>query len=205
MKQAALFQPIHINYLQFNVIISAIIVGIFLQIIACGTEGYGNNVGEVGFAMNTASQGITPSESSLHPEEEARFMNTMTQCHMQQIKLGQLAQKRSGSPEVKELAKGMEQEHLQKLREVIALAKRKSISLPAEPNNMARSVNNQLSMLTGDEFDKEYRKAMLEAQKVEMAMLERAPLMASDPEIQSWALNNVNVLKLQLENSVVSK
>src|SRR5688572_12056634 len=117
MKQSAILQPVQLNYLQFNVIISAIITGIFLQVMACGSDGY--SVRDVGFAMNTASQGVSPTETNIHPEMEARFLSTMTQCHIQQIKLGQLAQKRSGSPEVKAIGKRMEQEHLLKLREVI--------------------------------------------------------------------------------------
>lgn len=203
MKQSALLQPIHLSYLQFNVIISAIIVGIFLQIIACGSDGYRENERAVGLAMSASSHEMSSIKSNIHTELEERFLSSMTQCNIQQIKLGQLAQKRSGSSEVKAIGKRMEQEHLQKLREVIALAKKKSISLPSSPNEMARSIYARISMLTGDEFDKEYITAMAEAQKLEVSVFERASLTASDPEIQTWAINNVNVLKLQLENSVV--
>jgi putative membrane protein len=203
MKQFALLQPIHINYLQFNVIISAIIVGVFLQIMACGSEGY--SVRDVGFAMNTASQRVSKTETNIHPEMEARFLSTMTQCHIQQIKLGQLAQKRSGSSEVKAIGKRMEQEHMLKLREVIALAKKKSISIPSAPNEMARATYASLSILTGAEFDKAYHTAIAEAQKIEASVSDRATLAATDPEIKAMAMNIANELKLQLDHSVVSK
>lgn len=136
-------------------------------------------------------------------EKDAQFLVNAAEINLEEIKLGQLAQQKSTMTDVKELGKMMETEHTKALKDLTALAGKKSITLPAAATNDAQDAYKKLSEKAGTKFDKEYCDKMVDGHKDAISKFEKASTDATDMDIKQWAATMLPALRTHLDHSMM--
>ncbi len=135
-------------------------------------------------------------------EKDAQFLVNAAEINLEGIQLGQLAQQKGGTAEVKELGKMMEVAHTKSLNDLKALAKSKMITIPTSPTNDARDAYNELNEETGSDFDKAYADMMVSEHEDAIETFEDASEDSNDNDIKNWARASLPGLRAHLEHSI---
>jgi putative membrane protein len=135
-------------------------------------------------------------------EKNAQFLVNAAEMDMENIKLGQLAQKNSKMTDVKQLGKMMEEAHTQTLSDINALAKKKLITLPVSSTNDAQAAYTKLSTKAGTAFDKEYCAMMVNGHKDAVVAFEKASTESTDVDIKQCAIQILPDLRTHLDHAI---
>lgn len=141
-------------------------------------------------------------DDNKNKEKDAQFLVNAAEINLEEIKLGQLAQQKSTMTDVKALGKMMETEHAKVLKDLTALAGKKSITLPAAATNDAQDAYKKLSEKAGTKFDKEYCDMMVDGHKDAISKFEKASTDATDMDIKQWAASMLPALRTHLDHSM---
>jgi putative membrane protein len=96
---------------------------------------------------------------------DKEFLSDAIQGNLGEISIGELAQKNGKSEGVRSFGKMLVQDHSAADDKAVRLAKVHDLTPPTEPKAEAKQVHDKLAKLSGDDFDKEFAKAMVEDQK----------------------------------------
>lgn len=136
-------------------------------------------------------------------EKDAEFLVDAAEFSLEQINLGQLAQQKSNISHVKELGKMMETEHTKSLADLTALAKTKSMAVPASQTNDGQDAYEKLNKKIGNNFGTTYSDMMVTVHKDAIALFEMAAAECSDPDIRAWASATLPTLRMHLDRALV--
>ena len=116
-----------------------------------------------------------------------------------EVELGQLAQQKSQSADVKQFAEKMVQDHTQIGDRMKIIAKNIGVSEPKGPSKKDKQLVAKLSALSGDQFDQEYIKAMLKDHKEDLKEFKDQSEMTQDPNLQKLTQVATTVISHHLE------
>lgn len=136
-------------------------------------------------------------------EKDAQFLVNAAEINMEEIKLGELAQQKGTMADTKTLGKMMVDDHTKALGELTALAKKKSVSLPAAATNKAEDAYKKLNDTKANKFDKEYADMMVSGHKDAISAFEKASAECTDVDIKQWATTMLPGLRTHLDHSVM--
>lgn len=136
-------------------------------------------------------------------EKDARFLVNAAEINLEEIRLGQLAQQKGGTAQVKELGKRMEVAHTKSLNDLKALAQSKMITIPTASTEKAQDGYNDLNEKSGNDFDKAYVDMMVDEHKDAIDAFENASTDSNDSDIKNWASVSLPELRTHLEHSVL--
>ena len=136
---------------------------------------------------------------------DADFLSRAAEINMEEISLGQLAQKKSMMADVKDLGKMMEEVHTKSMNDLNALAKEKMITIPKVETYKAQKVYGDLNSKTDAEFDKAYCDAMITGHRHAITLFEKASKESDDADIKKWATETLPILRTHLEHSLSCK
>jgi len=136
-------------------------------------------------------------------EDDAKFLVSAAEINLEEIQLGQLAQSRGTTSQVKELGKMMETEHTKALADLQALAAKKQVTLPASITDNGMDSNKKLMEAKASNFDKEFADMMVSGHKDAISTFEKASTDAQDTEIRNWAASMLPALRLHLDHSIM--
>jgi len=136
-------------------------------------------------------------------EDDAKFLVSAAEINLEEIQLGQLAQSRGTTSQVKELGKMMETEHTKALADLQALAAKKQVTLPATITDNGMDSNKKLMEAKASNFDKEFADMMVSGHKDAISTFEKASTDAQDTEIRNWAASMLPALRLHLDHSIM--
>lgn len=134
-------------------------------------------------------------------EEDAEFAVEAADGGMLEVELGTLAITKAASPEVKQFAQKIVDEHTKANNELKALAQKKNITLPTTLGNEHQRKLEKLREKTGAEFDKEYMDLMVKDHKEDVKEFEEQAEDGNDPEIKEWASSKLPTLRNHLEEA----
>lgn len=134
-------------------------------------------------------------------EKDAQFLVDIAEINMKQIRLGQLAQQKGTTPQVKELGKMVEDAHTKSQRELTALARSMSITIPTTPTDDVQDAFKDLNERTGVDFDKAYADKMVSKHNDAISAFEKATTGNYDTEIKNWAIASLPALRTNLNHS----
>ncbi|HEV8513777.1 MAG TPA: DUF4142 domain-containing protein [Cyclobacteriaceae bacterium] len=159
------------------------------------------------FAQNSLEASSTPGKQEIYitnsyTARDAEFLSRASEINMEEISLGQLAQKRSTMADVKDLGKMMEEVHTKSMKDLTALAKAKMITIPKVETYKAQKVYGNLNSKTDADFDKAYCDAMIMGHKHAITLFEKASQESDDADIKKWATETLPVLRTHLEHSI---
>jgi len=117
---------------------------------------------------------------------DQRILTDLAQANLNEISAGQVAQQKASSPEVKNFAQQMVNDHTKGLQAVQDVARSKNLSLPTEPDARHRAMADKLNGLSGDAFDHAYLSgAGLSDHKAAHKLLAQADKRAKDPDVKA--------------------
>ena len=97
----------------------------------------------------------TATASNLTRRDQ-RYMWDLARANQTEIVASQLAETRAASPEVRQLAKQMVDDHTEALGKLNALAQKKQVVLPQDPTKEQAKMLEKLRVAPGPDFDKSY-------------------------------------------------
>lgn len=135
-------------------------------------------------------------------EEEAReFVNEAASSSMLEVELGQLAQEKAQSQEVKDFAQMMVNDHRQVNENLQAVAQGKNVEIPQILKEDHQDKMENLREKSGQEFDKEYMSIIVDMHEKDIDKFESMRDEVQDPELQSWIDNTLASMRQHREEA----
>ncbi|MGJ5818174.1 DUF4142 domain-containing protein [Paludibaculum fermentans] len=119
-----------------------------------------------------------------------------------EVELGQKAQEKAASGEVKKLAAMIVQDHTRANAELATLASTKGVTLDSNLSMKSRAKVAKMSLHSGDGFDKAYIAAMVDDHKEDILAFQQASVSAQDPAVRKFAEKMLPTLRNHLEKAV---
>lgn len=158
-----------------------------------------SNTGMTNSNANMTNSNMNMSSSTGDETSPTGFMTKAAQGGMAEVELGRMASTKAQNADVKKFAQKMVQDHSNANTELKALAAKKNVTLPTELDPMHKSMSDDLSKLSGAEFDKEYVDGMVEDHEKTVALFQTQADKGTDADAKAWATKTLPNLKMHLQ------
>ena len=126
------------------------------------------------------------------------FYNQASQANLAEIAAGKLAETK-GNAKIKSLGRQMVTDHTTAQNELVALAKKESITIPMNPDAEHKQALADLNKLSGKSFDSAYMAGQLADHKTAVALFSEESVNGSDPGAKAFATKYLPKLKMHLQ------
>ena len=116
-----------------------------------------------------------------------------------EVREGQLALGMAGSPDVRQFAQRIVNDHTRANQELLALVSRKGWTMPRAMSNEEVDMFNRLARVQRAEFDKSYVDQQTKAHEQAVELFDRASKECQDPDLKAWAAKMLPTLREHLE------
>jgi putative membrane protein len=144
-----------------------------------------------------AAQQSAPTNTKLQ-RSDRNFIMKAAEGGREEVELGRLAQSKASSDGVKQFGQRMVEDHGAANKELMDLAANKGVQL----DNKAPKKDpllEKLSKLQGQDFDREYVKAMVKDHKQDVSEFRRMHSGAVDPNLKAWVDKTLPTLEDHLK------
>ena len=158
-------------------------------------------------SMPTQQQ--APSTATSSPADNApnsgnfadqAFVTKAMQGGQAEVALGQLAQQKSQSEDVKQFAQKMVNDHSQMNEKWLKpVAKQLNIGEPKGPSKKDKKLMEKLQSLSGQQFDTEYIQAMVKDHKDDLKEFQGEAQAAQDPNVKQIATQGSDIIQKHLQ------
>jgi putative membrane protein len=148
-------------------------------------------------ASPLAAQQSVPTGKKLQ-RSDRNFIIKAAEGGQAEVELGRLAQGKATSDVVKRFARRMVEDHGDANRELMELAANKGVRFDDKTAKHDRLLE-RLAKLHGQEFDREYVKAMVKDHKQDVAEFRRMHSDAVDPNLKAWVDKTLPTLEDHLK------
>ena len=131
-------------------------------------------------------------------ESDYRFLIKAARGGMEEVELGQLAQQKGTSQQVRSFGEKMVTDHTKVNNELKQIASQKGATLPAQMTHHENSTLQHLQNVNGPDFDKTYAKDMVKDHKKDVKEFESAAKDLKDPDLRAFAQKNLAILQQHL-------
>ena len=145
-----------------------------------------------------AAQEMNKPNADATRESDERFLVRAAEINFEEIRLGQLAEQKGMTAEVRDLAKMLVQAHDKAKNDLHALSSSKGIAVPLAPTEATENAFKNLNEKSGHEFDHEYCDKMVAGHKDAIDLFEGATKGNNDPDVKFWASGMLQDLKMHL-------
>ena len=142
-----------------TITVALIIVTVVFGVVSCNQ--FSRNEESKDIAVNQNEARYTDSSKA----NDAQFLVDAALINYHEIALGQLANKKTQTPEILMLAQTLVDEHTKSMVDLKLLADKKNVTLPASAEIDSKEANNNLLKLKGTAFDKAYSTVMVDDMK----------------------------------------
>jgi putative membrane protein len=118
---------------------------------------------------------------------DREFMLMAAHSDQFEIRSSQLALQKGTSPQVKQYAQMMIEEHTASTQRLTQLATERGITLPTAPNPFQQAVIDQLTPLSGTQFDQAYLAAQTNSHMMAVAVFQTEADQGKDQGVKSFA------------------
>jgi putative membrane protein len=141
---------------------------------------------------------------------DAPFIGTAAMDGLAEVEHGRLATQNAASPDVKQFAQRMVDDHSKAGDELKGLASQKDVTLATKLDDQHRAVQDKLAKLKGAAFDKAYMGQVVTAHLQAVALFQQEAKGGQDPDVKAWAAKTLPTLQEHLKmassiNAAVSK
>jgi putative membrane protein len=141
----------------------------------------------------TATGGIAVSS------DDAKFATAAANGGLAEVALGKLAVTKTSNAQIKDFANMMITDHGQANAELASIASAKNITLPTEPDSAHLKKADDLSKLSGKDFDKAYVDAMIDGHKKTLDLMNNEAKNGSDTTLKAFAAKIVPTVQKHLD------
>jgi putative membrane protein len=164
-------------------LLTAATIGITAISASAANNGNGNKM--------TGANGTNGTISSA----DKRFIMDSGKVNVLEIKLGELAQKKAESAEVKSFAQRMVTDHTAAQNSLQSVAQKAGITLPTDLDSKDKNTYNRLEKLSGKQFDREYMNAMVAGHTKTANNMKHEENKLSDSDLKSWDINTLKTVE----------
>jgi putative membrane protein len=131
---------------------------------------------------------------------EQAFVSKALQGGVAEVQLGQLAEQKSQSNDVKQFAQKMVSDHTQMSEKWFKpVAKQMGVSEPKGPSKKDKKLIQKLQGLSGQDFDTQYIQAMVKDHKEDLKDFKSEAETAQDPNVKQIATQGSNIIQQHLQ------
>lgn len=152
------------------------------------------------FVLSTVTMMAFAADKGLAGKDKD-FIKKAASAGMMEVELGQLAQSKAQSQEVKDFGSRMVTDHGKANEELKALAQQKNVPLPTKLEHKHKSMVDKLNKASGSDFDKKYMSEMVKDHKDDVDEFKKATQKVKDPELKAWAEKTLPVLEQHLQQA----
>lgn len=131
--------------------------------------------------------------------EDREFMTKAAHAGIAEITAAEMALKKTDNEDVRQFARRMIDDHTKANDELKELAKTKGVTLPTEPSDEQKETADELSELSGDDFDAEYMDVQVSDHETVIDFFEDETDDGSDSDVIAFATKTLPTLKSHLE------
>lgn len=142
-------------------------------------------------------QGAGSQESGSAEE----FVTDAASGSMMEIDLGKYAQQNASNQRVRNFGAMMVSDHTEASAELRKIVEGKNIQIPSSMQDKHQDMSEELKKKSGDEFDREYMKEMVDDHEKDVDLFRKQSENASDPEIRAFAGKILPVLEMHLDSA----
>lgn len=132
-------------------------------------------------------------------EDDSEFAIMAASGGMMEVELGRMAQEKAANPAVKQFGAMMVAEHTKANEELKAIAAKRNITLPTTLGEKHQKHVDELSKLSGKEFDDKYLDLMVEDHEEDVEQFQKAAAEAKDTDMRAFAAKTLPNLQKHLE------
>jgi len=147
-------------------------------------------------AASTPSQTGTQQKAS---KADQSFLKEAIEGDMAEVKVGQLAQEKGQSQDVKQFGQMLQQDHGQHLTQAQQQAQQIGVTAPTQPNAKQKAMYDKLSKLSGAQFDKAFAQGMVKDHKEDIAKYQKEA--KSKGPLAQFAQQTLPVLQKHLQTA----
>jgi len=154
-------------------------------------------------ASRDATPGGTPGAAGTSGTSmgDRNFVEDMAQDGQAEVLLGQLAEQKATSPEVKEFAAQMVRDHSQANQELKSIAAKYNVELKPDLADEHKDLRERLSKKSGADFDREFIKAMVDDHEHAVDDAKDKAEHSENADIKQWASQTLPTLQQHLERA----
>jgi putative membrane protein len=141
----------------------------------------------------------TPSQSKQATSEDQEFVTKAAKDGQAEVMLATLAQKKATTEKARELANQLRADHERANAELMAIARRKDITVDTAPTGEQRETASKLTAATGADFDRTYSDAMVQDHQKAVQLFEDYSHTGNDPDLKAFAAKVLPTLRHHLE------
>jgi putative membrane protein len=157
-----------------------------------------------------SSQGSMGSQNSMSPANSAtghlsmsdkKFVSAAAEGGLAEVDLGKLAEEKASSPQVKQFAERMVTDHSKANDQLKQVASEDGIQLPDKLSAESEMTKNQLSQLSGAQFDAAYMRDMVKDHKKDVAAFQRESNSGTNSAVKEFASQTLPTLQSHLQEA----
>jgi putative membrane protein len=142
--------------------------------------------------------------SSSHKGEAASgadktFIEHAAQGGRAEVELGKLAESHAQSPDVKNFAKRMVEDHGKANDQLKQIAQKEGVKLPSGMGKEHEEVKNRLEKLHGASFDQAYMHDMVQDHQKDVREFQQAANSLQDPQLKQFAQQTLSTIQQHLQ------
>jgi putative membrane protein len=139
----------------------------------------------------------SPSSDKALPRGDQEFIVKAAEGSRAEVELGRLAQQKATSNAVKQFGQRMVLDHGAAAKELEQLAANKGVKLEAKGGH--KRMQDTLAKLQGNEFDREYVKAMVDDHKKDLDEFRKMQRSARDANLKAWIDKTLPTIESHLQ------
>ena len=132
-------------------------------------------------------------------DDDRDFMMKAGHAGHAEISAAKMALEKTDNADVRRFAQRMIDDHSQANEKLKEIAEEKNVTLPGEPNEEQKEKADELSELSGDEFDEEYMNAQVKDHKKVIGFFEDEDENGADSDVVGFAKKTLPTLESHLE------
>jgi putative membrane protein len=132
-------------------------------------------------------------------EPKSAFILAASDASTLEVKLGELALKKSPSAKTKEFARSMVNDHGKVKKELLAIATKRNLTIPSGLTLAKQVKYDSLELQKPENFDRMYATIMIRSHEDAVKLFEKQAKSGTDPVLKKWASDNMGMLKHHLE------
>ena len=147
-------------------------------------------------ALAAAAPALAANAPAQPQQADRTFLEKASEGNVSEVKLGQLAVRKAGNPQVKRFARRMVQDHgnaEQKLRTAM------KGSVPTQLSPDAAQLYDKLSKESGRQFDRDYMHAMVDDHTKDVDAFKNEADNGQTPRLKSYAQKTLPVIQQHLQ------
>lgn len=132
---------------------------------------------------------------------DRKFMTKAAEDGLAEVQMGQLAEQKGATPEVKNFGRELVTDHSKANSQLQQVAGSLGVTLPTQPTAHQKAAYDKLSKMSGAKFDSAFVNGQIKDHHRDIAAFQNEANHGSNPEVKNFAAQTIPVLQKHLETA----